>query len=138
MTRFPVSSEKEASLLRRLATLGVREEDLVERFVRAAGPGGQNVNKTSTAVQLRHAPSGIEVKAQSARSQGLNRYLARQRLAEELEARRQGEASARARAVFKIRKQKRRRSRRAQEKVLSAKHHQAEKKARRGKPPHTE
>lgn len=96
MTRFPVSSEKEASLLRRLATLGVREEDLVERFVRAAGPGGQNVNKTSTAVQLRHAPSGIEVKAQSARSQGLNRYLARQRLAEELEARRQGEASARA------------------------------------------
>ncbi len=131
--RFPVSSEKEAELLARLARLGIREEDLSERFIRASGPGGQSVNKTSTAVYLRHLPTGIEVKAQASRSQGLNRYHARKQLADTLEARLLGEKSKKEKEAFKRRKQKRRRSRRAKEKVLSAKHKQAEKK--RGREP---
>jgi len=129
--RFPVSAEKEADLLARLARVGVVEDDLAESFVRASGPGGQNVNKTSTAVQLRHLPTGLEVRASEARSQGLNRYHARKKLAEVLEARLLGQKSAREKAAFKMRKQKRRRSRRAKEKVLAHKHHQARKKGER-------
>jgi len=131
--RLPVSPEKEAELRARLERLGAHESDLIERFVRSSGPGGQNVNKTSTAVYLKHVPSGLEVKAQTARSQGLNRFLARRRLAELLEARQKGERTAAQERAFKLRKQKRRRSRRAKEKVLALKHAQSEKKrARRG------
>lgn len=128
------SLEKEAELADRLARLGVKQEDLVEKFIRAGGPGGQNVNKTSTAVYLKHAPSGIEVKMQRERSQALNRFLARRLLADKLEARLRGAQSAEAARVARLRRQKRRRSRRAKEKMLAAKARQAEKKARRSAP----
>lgn len=131
---FGASSEKEAALAARLAGLGVKPEDLVEKFIRAGGPGGQNVNKTSTAVYLKHVPTGIEVKMQKERSQALNRFLARRLLADKLEARLQGEQSAEAARVAKLRRQKRRRSRRAKEKVLAAKSLQANKKASRSVP----
>ena len=129
--RFPVSPEKETELMTRLSRAGVREQDLLEKFVRSTGPGGQNVNKTSTAVYLKHLPSGIEIRSQAARSQGLNRYAARKKLCERLEALALGARSRREQEIFKARKQKRRRSRRAKEKVLALKHHQAEKKAGR-------
>jgi len=119
--RFGVSAAKERALGERLARLGIAETDLVERFVRASGPGGQNVNKVATAVYLKHTPSGIEVKAQEERSQALNRYRARQVLADRYEAmvlRRKTEEQAR---IARLRKQKKRRSRRAQEKVLQDK-----------------
>jgi peptide chain release factor len=134
--RFPVGSEKEALLVARLARLNIREEDLLEKFVRSSGPGGQHVNKTSTAVYLKHLPTGIEIKVQSARSQGLNRYQARRLLADAIEARALGERSAAAQRLFKLRKQKRRRSRRAKEKVLAAKHVQADKKRARQQKEH--
>lgn len=133
-SRYGVSSEKEASLEGRLAKLGVHEEDLVEKFVRASGPGGQKVNKTSTAVHLKHLPSGIEVKAQTARSQSLNRYHARQRLADKLEEEIEGKKSAAQQQREKIRRQKRRRSRRAKAKMVTNKRIQGEKKRQRGKP----
>jgi len=126
-----VSAEKVAELERRLEALGVREEDLEEKFVRAGGPGGQKVNKTSSAVFLRHAPTGIEVKVQTSRSQALNRFLARRLLAERLEAMIEERRTAEEQRIAKIRRQKRKRSRRAKEKVLAAKHHQTEKKKRR-------
>ncbi len=129
-----VSPEKEAALAARLARLGVKPDDLVEKFVRAGGPGGQNVNKTSTAVYLKHVPSGIEIKMQQERSQALNRFLARRTLADRLEARLRGERSAEAARVARIRRQKRRRSRRSKEKVLEAKSRQAMKKAARSTP----
>ncbi|MBN2465716.1 peptide chain release factor-like protein [candidate division WOR-3 bacterium] len=128
------SSVKEAALAARLLSLGVKPEDLIEKFIRAGGPGGQNVNKTSTAVYLKHVPTGIEVKMQQERSQALNRFLARRALADKLEARMRGEQSAEAARVAKLRRQKRRRSRRAQEKVLAAKSLQAKKKASRSVP----
>ncbi len=129
-----VSHEKGAALAARLARLGVKPEDLVEKFVRSGGPGGQNVNKTSTAVYLKHLPTGIEVKVQQERSQALNRFLARRALAERLEARLQSERSAEAERIARLRRQKRRRSRRAKEKVLAAKFLQAKKKALRAFP----
>jgi peptide chain release factor len=131
MSGSGASSEKEMALAARLAGLGVKPEDLVEKFIRAGGPGGQNVNKTSTAVYLKHLPTGIEVKMQQERSQALNRFLARRTLADKLEARLRGEQSAEAARVAKLRRQKRRRSRRAKEKVLAAKLLQANKKASR-------
>jgi len=128
------SSEKEAALAARLARLGVKPDDLVEKFIRAGGPGGQNVNKTSTAVYIKHLPTGIEVKMQQERSQALNRFLARRALAEKLETRLRGEQSAEVARVAKLRRQKRKRSRRAKEKVLTAKHLQAARKALRALP----
>lgn len=73
----PVAQEEAMSLEKKMALLGIREEDIVESFIRSSGPGGQNVNKTATCVYLKHLPTGIEVKCQRQRSQLLNRSLAR-------------------------------------------------------------
>lgn len=134
MATVPVSSEKWQALEVRLAKLGIREQDLDERFVRSGGRGGQHVNKVATCVILTHQPSGLTVRCQEERSQGLNRFLARRRLADKMEERLLGEASRRRQAIEKIRRQKRKRSRRAKEKMLAEKHHRAEIKARRRSP----
>ena len=128
---FPVSSSKSASLAEAFARLGIREADLKETFMRSGGPGGQHVNKVSTCVLLVHEPSGIAVRVQTERSQALNRFLARRELADRLQARKTGEASARQQEIWKIRKQKRKRGRRAKERMLEAKHRHADKKALR-------
>jgi protein subunit release factor B len=134
MSAFPVSPEKQQELEARMRRLGIREADLEEQFVRSSGPGGQNVNKTSTCVVLLHWPSGLIVRCQQERSQALNRFLARRRLVEKLEEQRLGAASRRQQAIEKIRRQKRRRSRRAKEKMLAAKHHRAQVKQARERP----
>ncbi len=130
--RFPVSPEKAEALLGRLEALGVREADLDESFVHSGGKGGQNVNKVATCVVLVHRPSGTMVKCQQARTQGMNRYLARKLLAEKIEAAKQGEASKREQAIEKIRRQKRRRSRRAKARMLADKAARGAVKALRG------
>lgn len=86
MIRFTVSDEKQRLLMARMQELGVTEEQLSEHFVRSSGCGGQHVNKTSTAVHLRHLPTGIEVKSMQGRSQSLNRFLARRELMEKIAA----------------------------------------------------
>src|SRR5512142_2310825 len=132
MSAFPVNPEKEEHLARRMAALGVNETDLEESFVRSGGHGGQNVNKASTCVMLLHRPSGLQVKCQSTRQQGLNRFIARRLLLDKLEALRQGFVSAERARIEKIRRQKRRRSRRAKQRMLEDKsRHAAKKESRR-------
>ena len=126
-----ITQEKWDKLYTRMAELGIREEELSEKFIRASGSGGQKVNKTSSCVQLRHAPSGIEIKCQSSRLQGSNRFFARRDLCDRLEEQRLGVLSKRQQEQEKVRRQKRRRSRRAKNKMLDAKHKQGEKKAMR-------
>jgi protein subunit release factor B len=131
VSTFPVSPEKESQLARRMAALGVRESDIQESFVRSGGHGGQNVNKTSTCVMLLHRPTGIQVKCQETRQQGLNRFLARRLLLDKIEAMKTGYVAAQRAEIEKIRRQKRKRSCRAKARMLADKSHHAEKKAAR-------
>ena len=112
MPRFGVTAKKETELLERMAACGLDETDFEEHFVRSGGPGGQHVNRSATCVYLKHTPTGLEVKMQRARSQSLNRFYARRRMCELVEARTLGDASPEARRQEKIRKQKDRRKRR--------------------------
>ncbi len=129
---FPVSQEKLQALRARLASLGIREEDLRESFVTSQGKGGQNVNKVATCVLLVHVPSGVAIKCQQERSQGLNRYRARKLLADKIEEAKLGAESRRQQEVERIRRQKRRRSRRAKNRMLADKHARAATKSLRG------
>jgi protein subunit release factor B len=126
-----VTPQKLAELENRLKARGIRKEDVIERFVRSSGAGGQNVNKVSTAVYLKHIPTGIEVKMQQERSQALNRFLAWRLLLDKIESKVLGEKSKRQKEIEKIRRQKRKRSKRAKEKMLGEKKIQSEKKQRR-------
>ena len=133
MALFPISSGKEKQLLERMQALGVREQDIDEQFVRSSGAGGQNVNKVSSCVLLHHRPTGTRVRCQKERSQALNRYLARRLLLDKIENAIKGEASDEAQRIAKIRRQKRKRSRRAKLRLLADKRHQGEKKSLRAR-----
>ena len=130
---MPLFGDRARSLEQRLARLGIRDEDLEESFVHSGGKGGQNVNKVATCVVLVHRPTRIAVKCQRERTQGANRLIARQMLADKIEELRLGAASRRQQEAEKVRRQKRRRSRRSKQRMLNDKHALSDKKALRGK-----
>ena len=108
-----IRKEKSDALRHRMNELGIREQDLEEKFVLGGGKGGQKVNKSSTCVQLKHLESGIEVKCQKTRSREDNRFFARRELCDQYEAVVLGKKSAREKEAQKRRKQKKRRARRS-------------------------
>jgi peptide chain release factor len=131
MSAFPVNFEKERQLAQRMAALGARESDIEESFVKSGGHGGQNVNKLATCVMLTHRPTGLQVKCQATRQQGLNRFIARRLLLDKIEKLQTGRVAAEEARIEKIRRQKRKRSRRAKERMLAGKSLHSDKKAAR-------
>lgn len=117
MSTTPISPEKRKSLEERMASLGILEADIEERFILSRGRGGQKLNKTSSCVYLKHLPTGIEVKCGASRSQAANRFFARRILSDRIEEIRQGHDSPGAGKARKIRKQKAKRARRARAKL---------------------
>ncbi|MCX5693680.1 MAG: peptide chain release factor-like protein [Candidatus Omnitrophica bacterium] len=121
------------TLEKRMALLGVREEDIVESFIRSSGPGGQNVNKTATCVYLKHLPTGLEVKCQRQRSQLLNRSLARHILLSKIEHRIQQDNLQRQSLKAKVMRRNRPKPKGLKEKILEDKRRQGQKKLVRRK-----
>ena len=111
-----------------LESLGIKEEDLIEKFILGSGRGGQNLQKTSSCVYLKHIPTGIEVKCQQDRSREINRVLARRMLCEKVQSQILGEKTARQQEIEKKRRQKRTRSRKQKKKMLEGKRLVGEKK----------
>lgn len=131
MLTFGASKEKEGALRKKMESLGIFENDVVEKFVRSSGKGGQKVNKASTCVYLKHIPTGIEVKCQKERSQAINRFLARRILADKIESMIRGKESEEQQRIEKIRRQKRKRSKKAKLKMLEEKRRHSQKKRER-------
>lgn len=130
----PVSSEKQLALQARMAELGIDEADLLEKFVRGSGSGGQKINKTSNCVFLKHLPTGVAIKCQMDRSREMNRYLARRELCDQLLAIREGRAKARTQAIEKMRRTNRKRSQRSKRRSVADKRKLSEKKSLRRPP----
>ena len=111
----------------------LKDEDLRESFARSSGPGGQHVNKVSTAVTLTHLPTGLSVTVSDSRSQSMNRRIARERLVEKLRERRQIRHREMRAATAKARRQKARRSLGEKRKLVEGKRHRSEIKKGRGR-----
>lgn len=118
---------------RRMKRLGVREADLSETFARSSGPGGQHVNKVSTAVTLVHEATGIAVTVQDSRSQSMNRKLARERLLDEIEKRRREKAQARRAEAALERRRNSPRPRGVKQRMLDSKKRRGDTKKMRGR-----
>lgn len=129
-----ITLKKQQQLQSWMQSLGIFEEDLLEKFIVGSGSGGQKLHKTASTVYLQHIPTGIDVKCQESRSRETNRYYARRRLCEKIEEIKLGEKSKKQQEIEKIRRQKRRRSKKAQEKILEQKRQRAEIKETRKKP----
>ena len=126
--------DKQAQLDSLMQDLGIEEEDLIEKFIRGSGHGGQKINKTSSTVYLKHVPTGIEVKCQRERSQALNRFFARLELCEQIQQRRAEASQRRKRARAAKRKINRRPSRAQTQRRLNSKKMRSETKSMRKKP----
>lgn len=130
----PISSDKITDLEQRMAALGIVEADLLEKFVRGSGAGGQKINKTSNCVFLKHLPTGVCIKCQMDRSREMNRFLAKRELCDQLEAIRDGKAIAKTQAIEKMRRQKRPRSKRSKQRSVADKRLLSQKKSMRRQP----
>jgi peptide chain release factor len=123
--------ELDDALIKRMERLRIQEEDLEENFIRGTGAGGQKINKTSSTVQLRHLPSGLEVRCQRERSQSANRYWARWEICEALETQRTAAKLEVQNEREKKRRQARKRPRAVKEKILKAKRKRSDVKQQR-------
>jgi len=133
MMPFGSSIGKGKVLRRTMLRMKIYEKDIQEDFIRSSGPGGQNVNKVSTCVVLYHRPTGIQVRSQKERSQGLNRYSARCRLIAKIEQRQKAKQQKIIQDREKRKRQNRKRPRALKEKILEGKRQRSQKKISRQK-----
>lgn len=129
-----VGTDKWEKLHAWMQSLGIEESDLLEKFIIGSGKGGQKLHKTASTVYLKHLLSGFEVKCQEERSRETNRYYARLRLCEKLHASICTEKTKEQQRIEKLKRQKKRRSRRAKNKMLDEKSRQGTLKLLRKKP----
>jgi len=117
----------------RLRSAGINPADVLESFARASGPGGQHVNKVSTAVTLSHRPSGTSVTVQDARSQTMNRRIARRRLIQAIERKRNAERAAKRALRERERRRKSPRPAKLKARISESKRKRSELKRQRGR-----
>jgi len=130
---FGVRPEKQEALRKKMDSLGIREDDILEKFIHGGGKGGQKINKTASAVYLKHLPTGIEVKCQAERSQARNRLAAFRLLAAKVEGAKRAERQRKVQEREQERRRKRPRPAGLKERILESKKKVAEKKKQRGK-----
>lgn len=128
-----ITKGKWEKLAERMETLRILEADLIEKFILGRGKGGQKLHKTASTVYLKHLPSGLEIKCQDSRSREENRYFARERLCEKRQRIIGDEQTKAQQMVEKLKRQKKRRSRRAKQKMLDEKSRQGQLKGLRKK-----
>lgn len=126
-----VSVNEFAGLRARMCNMKIYEKDIKEQFVRASGPGGQNINKVATCVHLQHIPTGIRVKCQKERTQGRNRFMARRILLKTIERNEERERRQKIQQIQKMRRQKRKLSRKSKEEMLLEKRRKSQVKQNR-------
>lgn len=129
--QFPV--ELPPPFLIKAVALNIFPQDITEQFIRGSGAGGQKVNKTASTVLVRHLPTGIEVRCQKHREQSKNRISAYKLLITKIEDKIKGRESEHSQKIYKLIKQKRKRSKRAKQKMLEAKAQHGEIKINRQK-----
>ena len=129
-----ISKDKWEKLAGRMLQLNINDTDLVEKFIIGSGKGGQKLHKTASTVYLKHLPSGLEIKCQYSRSREDNRYFARERICDKLQAMVSEEKTQEQQRIEKIKRQKKRRSRRVKQKMLDEKSKQGQLKVLRQKP----
>ncbi len=115
----------------RSQTFLLKESDLEETFARSSGPGGQHVNKVSSAVTLRHRLTGLSVTVEDSRSQAMNRKIARRRLLDAIIRAREGELARRRAARAKERRRTSPRPAKLKAALLQAKRKRGELKRQR-------
>ncbi len=128
---FPI--ELPPAFAEKAQSLAIFAHDITEQFIRGSGAGGQKINKTSSAVLLKHTPTGTEVRCQKYREQSKNRLSAYKLLILKIEDSIKGKESQRNQKIFKLIKQKRKRSKRSKQKILEAKKLRGEVKENRQK-----
>jgi len=131
----PITFEKIAALELRMAALGITAADLLEKFVRGSGAGGQKINKTSSCVFLKYLPTGLCIKCQLDRSREMNRFLAKHELCDQLESIQEGKSIAKTQAIEKMRRTNRPRSRNSKNRSVADKRNLSQKKSLRKSPP---
>jgi len=131
---MPISEDKIKKIKSLMKELGIKEKDLIEKFILGSGRGGQKIQKTSSCVYLKHIPTGIEVKCHKDRSREVNRFVARQILCQAYKAKILKEKTEKQKLIEKIRRQKKRKTRKQKQKMIEDKRHLSKKKSLR-KPP---
>lgn len=111
----------------------LRDSDIEEKFSRSSGPGGQHVNKVSTAVTMRHVPTGLSVTVSDSRSQALNREMAQRRLLAKINEAAEAKKLARLAEASRERRRKAQRSKGTKAKLVESKRRRSETKKMRGK-----